>query len=136
MKKLVTLMICWLSFSVFAADLTAEYKKVGAVLVAKPFDLKKFEAAIKATTHLKDDIDYAPKKSKTMIQVAVNQDYDDAVKLLVEKFKSDFRQEVRGPGTTPLTSECLRVASTKSYKYLYSIKTKEENEERKSWDEK
>lgn len=137
MKKLLALILCSLSFSIFASDIDAEYKRVGAVLIAKPFDLKKFEAAIKATTHLKDDIDYAPMNSKTIIHVAVNKDYDDAVKLLVEKFKSDIRQIVKtGPGGPVLTSYCLYMGSTKSYKYLYSIQTKDENGSRKDMDEK
>jgi hypothetical protein len=137
MKKLLALILCSLSFSIFASDIEAEYRRVGAVMVAKPFDLKKFEAAIKATTHLKDDIDYTPAKNyKTLMVVAVLKDYVDVVKILAEKYDSDIRQRVGGPASSPITSTCLFHGSTDTYKYLYSLFTKEENEERKEADER
>jgi hypothetical protein len=135
-KKLLALIGCLMSLSAFAGDLTGEFRKVADVLIAKPFNLQNFERAIRATTHLKDDIDYAPENSRKLIHVAVNEDMVDAVKLLVEKFHSDIRQDTKGPGSAPITSVCLYMGSTNTYKYLYSLHTKSENDARAEWDEK
>ena len=136
MKKLLALIGCLFSLSAFSGDLTSEYDKVSDVLIATPFNLQNFERAIKATTHLKEDIDYAPAKSRSLIHIAVNKDLVDAVQLLVEKFHSDMRQEIQGPGSAPLTSKCLYMGSLHSYAYLVKKQSRSENEARKSWDDK
>jgi len=107
-KKIVSILVCWLSFSAFAGDITAEWEKMTTFFTEKSFDIKKFDAALEETRFLQRDIDHKPKIGDyTLIHIAVNQDNVPAIKLLVEKYHSNFRQKDRGPTSNPLQQKSI-----------------------------
>lgn len=135
MKKILALIVCLSSFSVFAGNIESEWDATSLILVQKPFNKEKFVKSIKSSTYLKNNIDYRTHKNNPLLMIAIDANIVPAATILVEDFRSNLRQLAGGPGTAPITSRALYMGSFETYAYLCGLQSDAENEKRKKSDE-